>query len=67
MSVATGSRKLRTFRGGEYVANLMAELSRAGIAQRIATARKQAGLYTVCMKSAKACADGLGVPLEPDW
>jgi len=32
------------FRGGEYVATLMAELSRAGIAQRIAAAREQAGL-----------------------
>ena len=35
---------MHTFRGGEYVAALMAELSRAAIAQRIATARKQAGL-----------------------
>lgn len=42
--MATTSRKLHTFRGGEYVAALMAELSRAAIAQRIATARKQAGL-----------------------
>lgn len=44
VSVATTSRKVHTFRGGEYVAALMAELSRAAIAQRIATARKQAGL-----------------------
>jgi transcriptional regulator with XRE-family HTH domain len=44
VSVATTSRKVHTFRGGEYVAALMAELSRAGIAQRIATAREQAGL-----------------------
>lgn len=42
--MATTSRKVHTFRGGEYVAALMAELSRAAIAQRIATARKQAGL-----------------------
>lgn len=42
--MATTSPKVRTFRGGEYVAALMAELSRAAIAQRIATARKQAGL-----------------------
>lgn len=42
--MATISPKVRTFRGGEYVAALMAELSRAGIAQRIATAREQAGL-----------------------
>jgi transcriptional regulator with XRE-family HTH domain len=35
---------VRTFRGGEYVAALMAELSRAAIAQRIALAREQAGL-----------------------
>lgn len=42
--MATISRKVRTFRGGEYVAALMAELSRAAIAQRISRARKQAGL-----------------------
>lgn len=42
--MATTSRKVHTFRGGEYVAALMAELSRAAIAQRIAKARKQAGL-----------------------
>lgn len=42
--MATISRKVHTFRGGEYVAALMAELSRAAIAQRIATARKRAGL-----------------------
>lgn len=42
--MATTSRKVRTFRGGEYVAALMAELSRAGIAQRIARARDQVGM-----------------------
>lgn len=42
--MATTSRKVHTFRGGEYVAALMAELSRAAIAQRIAKARKQSGL-----------------------
>ena len=42
--VATETRKVRSFRGGEYVAALMAELSRAAIAQRIAAAREQAGL-----------------------
>ena len=42
--MATISSKVHTFRGGEYVAALMAELSRAGIAQRIAAAREQAGL-----------------------
>ena len=42
--MATTSRKVHTFRGGEYVAALMAELSRAAIAQRIARARKQSGL-----------------------
>lgn len=42
--MATKLRNVHTFRGGDYVASLMAELSRAAIAQRIATARKQAGL-----------------------
>lgn len=42
--MATTYRKVHTFSGGAYVAALMAELSRAGIAQRIATARDQAGL-----------------------
>lgn len=42
--MATTSRKVHTFSGGEYVAALMAELSRAGIAQRISAAREQAGL-----------------------
>lgn len=35
---------MRTFRGGEYVANLMAELNRAAIARRVAQAREQSGL-----------------------
>lgn len=45
-SVATRIHTSRTvtFRGGEYVASLMAELSRVGIAQRIQQARQQAGL-----------------------
>lgn len=43
--MATTSRKVHTFSGGEYVAALMAELSRAAIAQRIRTAREEAG-YT---------------------
>lgn len=43
-TAATNSRKVRTFRGGEYVANLMAELSRAGIHERIQQARVEAGL-----------------------
>lgn len=42
--MATTSRKVHTFSGGEYVAALMAELSRAAIAQRIADAREQSGL-----------------------
>ena len=42
--MATETPKLRTFHAGDLVATLMAELSRVGIAQRIATARKQAGL-----------------------
>lgn len=42
--VATELCKDRTFHEGDLVATLMAELSRVGIAQRIATARKQAGL-----------------------
>jgi len=42
---ATSSRNVRTFRGGAYVARLMAELDRAAISLRIAEARKQrAGL-----------------------
>lgn len=45
-SVATSPHKGRSvpFRGGAYVANLMAELSRVGIAQRIQAARNEAGL-----------------------
>jgi len=42
--VTTKARNVRRFRGGEYVATLMAELERAAIAQRIANAREQAGL-----------------------
>jgi transcriptional regulator with XRE-family HTH domain len=43
-TAATDTRKVRTFGHGDLVADLMAELSRVQIAQRIATARKQAGL-----------------------
>lgn len=43
-TAATDTRKVRTLPGGDMVASLMAELSRVGIAQRIAVARKQAGL-----------------------
>lgn len=62
-TVATTSRNVRKFSGGEYVARLMAELSRVGIAQRIATARKQAGL------SQHEFADVLGVHWRTvqDW
>ncbi len=43
--VATPQHNRRTvFSGGAYVANLMAELSRVGIAQRIQEARREAGL-----------------------
>lgn len=41
---ATDSRNERRFRGGEYVANLMAELNRLAIAQRVQQAREEAGL-----------------------
>jgi transcriptional regulator with XRE-family HTH domain len=41
---ATKARNVRTFRGGDYVANLMAELNRVAIAQRIAQARDEKGL-----------------------
>jgi hypothetical protein len=41
---ATNSRTLRNFRGGVYVAALMAELDRAAISQRLAQAREEAGL-----------------------
>lgn len=46
MSVATTAHKSRSvpFRGGDYVANLMAELDRVGIAQRIQRSRIEAGL-----------------------
>ena len=43
-SVATDTTRRHRFRGGEYVAGLMAELERAAIARRIADAREQAGL-----------------------
>jgi DNA-binding transcriptional regulator YiaG len=44
LSAATKKRNVRTFRGGEYVANLMAKLSHVGIAQRVKKAREEAGL-----------------------
>lgn len=44
ISAATTPRNVRTFRGGEYVANLMAELSRVAIAARVGQARDEAGL-----------------------
>lgn len=43
MSVTTNNRDLRTFRSAAYLANLMAELDRAAISNRIRIARKQAG------------------------
>lgn len=62
-AVATDARKVRTFRGGDLVADLMAELSRVGIAQRIASARKQAGL------NQRELADVMGVHWRTvqDW
>ena len=47
MTAATKTRKLVTFRGGDYVADLMAELSRAAICDRIGEAREQSGLTQV--------------------
>ena len=38
------NRRALAFRGGAYVANLMSELSRVGISQRIKQARLEAGL-----------------------
>ena len=47
MIAATKSRKLVRFRGGDYVADLMAELSRVAICGRIQDAREQAGFTQV--------------------
>jgi len=44
MTAATNTRNVRTFSSGDYISGLMAELSKAAIAQRVAQARKQAGL-----------------------
>ena len=44
MTSATKARNVRTFRGGDYVANLMAELSKAAITQRVGAKREETGL-----------------------
>ena len=44
MTAATNLRNTHRFVGGAYVANLMAELSRVAITQRIQRAREESGL-----------------------
>jgi transcriptional regulator with XRE-family HTH domain len=44
MASATKARNERTFRSGDYIAGLMAELSKAAITQRVAAKREQSGL-----------------------